>query len=64
MLAIRNIVSPTAKHFFNVFDEIFESPTLYCDSIKNPMYDIIENDREYIVEFSLGGIKKENNIFK
>jgi HSP20 family protein len=56
MLAIRNKTNPSIRHFFNVFDDIFESSFLS----NNIPCDIIENDKEYLIEFSLAGIKKED----
>jgi len=60
MLMIKSTVHPTIKHFFNVFDEIFEPVIDYDDTTKYPLYNTIENDNEYIIELELAGIKKEN----
>ena len=53
----RNQYPSISDLFSTVFDEIIESSN---KTIKQPSYDIIENDNEYIIEMSLAGIKKEN----
>ena len=57
---IRSTIHPTIKHFFDVFDEIFEPVMDYEDTIRCPLHNTIENDKEYIVELQLAGIKKED----
>jgi len=59
MLAIRNNY-PTTRFFSNVLDDLFEFPNWEISSIVHPVHDIIENDKEFIVEFTLAGIKKED----
>ena len=50
-------VNPTLD-FINIFDEIFES---YDEtSRKCPIHDVIENDKEFIIEMILAGIDREN----
>jgi HSP20 family protein len=46
----------------NIFRGFFEFPfsTFNTSSIMNPPHDIIENEKEYIIELSLAGIKKED----
>lgn len=65
-----NYKRPTTVSFFSdFFDEdytpailnnLFQSPTFNTTSIMRPIQDIIENDKEYIVELQLAGIKKED----
>ena len=50
--------SPTL--FDRFFDDFFILPTFNEMAIRNPVYDIVENDNEYVVELSLAGVKKEN----
>ena len=56
---IRKTIQPTIKHFFDVFDEVFE-PVMDYDLIKSPLHNTIENDKEYLIELQLAGIKKED----
>jgi len=44
--------------FFN--EDFFEFPVWNEFSIKNPLHDVVENEKEYVVEMALAGIKKEN----
>ncbi len=41
-----------------IFDELFNDDC--CTSRKSPAHDVIENDKEFIVEIELAGVKKEN----
>ena len=59
MLAIRNNY-PTTRFFSNVLDNLFEFPTWEFPSIMHPVHDVIENEKEFVVEFALAGVKKED----
>lgn len=50
--------SPTL--FNGLFDDFFMFPTFNEMTVKNPLHDVIETDKEYVVELSLAGVKKEN----
>ncbi|MFA5366404.1 MAG: Hsp20/alpha crystallin family protein [Dehalococcoidia bacterium] len=61
MLAIRHKNSPT---LIDILDHFFSNPTC-CDTdtdlpVKTPVHDIIENDKEYVVEMLLAGVKKDD----
>lgn len=64
-----NYKRPTVSLFSDFFDEdysptilnnFFQFPTFNTTSIMRPIQDIIENDKEYVVELQLAGIKKED----
>jgi len=59
MLAIRNNY-PTTRFFSNVLDNLFEFPTWEFPSAMHPVHDVIENEKEFVVEFALAGVKKED----
>ena len=42
------------------FDEFFRFPTSNYSTIKSPIHDIIENEKEFIVEAMMAGIKKDD----
>jgi HSP20 family protein len=58
MLAIRR-TTPSVKLFTDIFDDLFQFPELEMSSA-NPIYDIVENEKEFVVEMHLSGIKKED----
>jgi HSP20 family protein len=52
---------PSLTLFDRFFDDDFFSFPLWNDfSIKNPLHDIVENEKEFVVEMALAGVKKEN----
>jgi HSP20 family protein len=61
---------PTVRHihpskFLNLFfDEDFEFPTIHNpfehSDYECPIHDIIENDKEFVVEAMMAGVKKED----
>jgi HSP20 family protein len=59
MLPIRRNFSYTPSLFFD-FDRFFDFNPFDDDSIKCPIHDVIENEKEFIVEAMLAGIKKED----
>ena len=60
MLAIRNS-KPSISLFDQLFNENFITfPTWNEHSLTNPLHDIVENEKEYVVEMALAGMKKEN----
>lgn len=60
MLMIKSNQSPSIKHFFDIFDDIFEPVFLDDNSVNRPLHDVIENDNEFILDLQLPGIKKED----
>ena len=44
----------------NLFDDIFDGNPFGDTSIQCPIHDVIENDKEFIIEAMLAGIKKED----
>jgi HSP20 family protein len=56
---------PIIKHSYspftiNLLDELFDVNPFKDTSIQCPIHDVIENDKEFIVEAMLAGIKKED----
>ena len=61
MLPILRNSTPTLTLFDRFFDdEFFRLPVWNDLTIRNPLHDVIETDKEYVVELSLAGVKKEN----
>ena len=61
MLPIRH--STYRPSLFTIdFDELFNFNPFDDDSIKCPIHDVIENEKEFIVEAMLAGIKKEDVV--
>ena len=50
--------------FTNIFDDVFDVNPFKDSSIQCPVHDVIENDKEYIIEVMLAGIKKEDITVK
>jgi HSP20 family protein len=50
----------TVKLFDELFEDLFDSRIVTKSGIKTPVHDVIENDKEYIVEMLLAGVLKEN----
>ncbi len=61
MLPILRHSTPTISLFENFFNDDFFMPMLTNEiGIRNPQHDIIENEKEYVVELALAGVKKED----
>jgi len=61
MLPIIRNSTPSLTLFDRFFDdELFRLPVWNDLAIRNPLHDIIENEKEYVVELSLAGVKKED----
>ena len=60
MLPIRRIY-PTSD-LLSILDDFFEINPFNDTSIKCPIHDVIENEKEYVVEAMLAGVKKEDVI--
>jgi len=61
MTLVRNYNTPTIRLFNNLFDELFDFPTVVTDSkVKTPVHDVIENDKEYQIDILLAGVKKDD----
>jgi HSP20 family protein len=48
----------------NIFDDMFDMNPFKDSSIQCPVHDVIENDKEFIIEAMLAGIKKEDISIK
>jgi len=59
MLALRHDY-PTIRLFDEIFGDFFDNSVINSSGVKTPIHDVIENDKEYIVELLLAGVKKEN----
>ena len=61
MLPIVRNSTPTLTLFDRFFDDDFFRLPVWNDlAIRNPLHDIIETDKEYVVELALAGVKKED----
>jgi len=60
MLPILKNSTPSVTLFDRFFDDFFAYPKWDDVAVKYPLHDVIENDKEYIVELSLAGVKKED----
>lgn len=61
MLPIVRNSTPTLTLFDRFFDDdFFRLPVWNDAAIRNPLHDIIENEKEYVVELALAGVKKED----
>lgn len=61
MLPIVRNSTPTLTLFDRFFDDDFFKLPVWNDmAIRNPLHDIIETDKEYVVELALAGVKKED----
>lgn len=53
--------TPTIEQFFEIFDELFETPNpVNASNNKCPIHDVIEDDDKFTIELILAGIKKED----
>lgn len=50
----------TVKLFDDIFNDFFDISVVDKSGSKTPIHDIIENDKEYVVEMLLAGVPKEN----
>jgi HSP20 family protein len=66
MLPIIRRSTPTIALFDRFFDDdFFALPAIWNENgIRNPLHDIIENEKEYVVELALAGVKKEDISLK
>lgn len=61
MLPIVRNSTPTLTLFDRFFDDDFFRLPVWNDmNVRNPLHDIIETDKEYVVELALAGVKKED----
>lgn len=51
---------PTINLFNEIFGDFFDNSVISSTGIKTPIHDVIETDKEYVVEMILGGVKKED----
>lgn len=52
--------TPTITLFEDIFSDVFFAPAVWNEGMRIPLHDVIENEKEYIVEVSMAGVKKEN----
>ena len=65
MLPIRPYYTSRPSLFFtNIFDDMFDINPFKDSTIQCPVHDVIENDKEFIIEAMLAGIKKEDVTIK
>jgi len=58
MLPIKRIYP--ASSLLDIFDDFFTVNPFEDISIKCPIHDVIENEKEYVIEAMLAGVKKED----
>jgi HSP20 family protein len=58
MLLLRSTTPKPVSLFESILDDLFMFPETSVS--KQPVHDIIENENEYIVDFHLAGVKKED----
>lgn len=58
MLVLRSTTPRPVSLFESILDDLFMFPETSVS--KQPVHDIIENENEYIVDFHLAGVKKED----
>ena len=51
---------PTIKLFDEIFGDLFENSVINSTGVKTPIHDVIETDKEYIVEMLMAGLKKKD----
>ena len=51
-----------ASNLLDIFDDFFTINPFEDTLIKCPIHDVIENEKEYIVEAMLAGVKKEDVV--
>lgn len=59
-MELRAYKKPTISLFDEIFGDFFNVSVVDSMGIKTPIHDVIENDKEYIVEILLAGVLKEN----
>jgi len=61
MLALRNTY-PSINLLDSLFDDLFEFKTFNGNglAVRNPLHDIIENEKDFQVEMALAGVRKED----
>jgi len=60
MLNLKCTTGRPVTLFENLLDDLFAFPFEAPTSSKQPVHDIIENENEFIVNFHLAGVKKED----
>ena len=59
-MELRVYKKPTISLFDEIFGDFFNVSVVNPTGVKTPIHDVIENDKEYIVEILLAGVLKEN----
>jgi len=61
-LKTKSMILFKTKHPFNLFEAVLDDIVndFSIKDVTKPIYDVIENDNEYIIEVQLPGIKKED----
>jgi len=60
MIRFRCTTNPRVDEFLGILDEFFFEEPRPFTSRECPIHDVIENDKEYIIELVLAGIPKED----
>lgn len=53
-------IRPTFSTFDDFLADFFDVPVKRASGTKTPKHDVIENDKEFVVEMALVGVKKED----
>ena len=59
MLQLRSTTARPVTLFESLLDNLFMFP-MELPETRQPVYDVIENENEFIVDFHLAGVKKED----
>jgi HSP20 family protein len=59
MLQLRSTTTRPVTLFESLLDNLFMFP-MELPETRQPVYDIVENENEFIVDFHLAGVKKED----
>jgi HSP20 family protein len=51
---------PTVRLFNDIFDDLFDMSVVNKSGAKTPVHDVIENNKEYVVELLLAGVSKDS----
>ena len=51
---------PTIRLFDEIFGDFFDNSVVAPTGAKTPIHDVIETDKEYIVEMLMAGVKRED----
>jgi HSP20 family protein len=51
---------PTISLFNDIFGDFFDNAVISSTGVKTPVHDVLETDKEYVIEIQLAGVTREN----